>query len=117
MKTAFLVVAGFLLAQVLYAKRIAAKPVSPVVSNGVEYSAEGGGQVQYVVATDMGSSRQLWKVEIFRTHIKPWLEPDVQLVFITDLALRGGTLLIRDEKARCYELKLATKKVKKRACE
>ena len=116
MRTAFVVIASTLLIQALHAKRIALKPVAPVVSDGVQYSANGDGRVQYVVATDIASSRQLWKVKIFQTHIKPWIEEDNQWVFISDLALKGNTLQIRDEKARCYDLNLITKKVKRRSC-
>jgi homoserine dehydrogenase len=92
----FLVLISILLAQQLYAKRIEPQPVSPVESNGLEYSADGDGRVQYVTATDVATSQQLWKVKIFQTHIKPWIEEDIQWVFITNLTLNGETLVIRD---------------------
>lgn len=112
MRIAFLIIlAGFLI-EPLNAKRINPQPVSPVISNGVEYSADGDGRTQYVVATDTRTSTQLWRIKIFRTHIKPWIEEDNQWVFITKLTLKGNTLVIRDEKNRCYGLNLATKRVK-----
>ena len=113
----FLILVSILLAQQLYGKRIEPQPVSPVQANGVEYSADGDGRIQYVVATDTATSRQLWKVRIFRTHIKLWVEEDTQWVFITNLELDGNTLVIRDEKARCYALDLVTKHVAKRTCQ
>ena len=98
------------------AKRISPKPVSPVVSQGVEYSADGDGRAQYVVATDIATSKELWRVKIFRTRIKPWVEEDNQWVFITDLKLVGNTLTVTDEKSRCYRVDLAKKRVKKEHC-
>ena len=114
---AFVILISLLLAQQLYAKRIEPQPVLPVESNGARYSADRDGPVQYVVATDVVRSRQLWKVKIFRTHVKPWIEEDNQWVFITNLRLNGRTLVIRNEKARCYYLDLVTKHVKKRTCQ
>jgi hypothetical protein len=116
MRCAILILFGHLLIQPLHAKRISPEPVAHVVSNGVEYSADGDGRVQYVTATDIATSRQLWKVKIFQTHIKPWIEEDNQWVFITSLTLMENTVLARDEKTRCYEVDLTTKHVKKRPC-
>ena len=121
MRCAILILVAHLLIQPLlqplHAKRISPEAVAPVVSNGVEYSAGGDGRVQYVTATDIATSRQLWEVKIFQTHIKPWIEEDNQWVFITDVKLNGKTLVIRDEKARCYALDLVTKHVAKRTCQ
>jgi hypothetical protein len=80
------------------------KPVAPVESNGVRYSADRDGRDQYAVATDIATGKQLWKVKVFRTHIKFWIEEDVQWVFITDLKLMDNSLFVRDDKARCYAL-------------
>lgn len=98
------------------AKRLAPKPVSPVTSSGVRYSAEGSGRDQYVLAADAASGNVLWKVKVFHTYIKPWIEEDVQWVYITDLKLVGNTLFVRDESSRCYTLDLTTKHVKNRQC-
>ena len=105
-----------MLVGVAAAKRISPKPVAPLVFQGIEYSAHRDGRIQYVVATDTATSRELWRVEIFRTHIKPWIEEDNQWVFITNLTLSDGTLLIRDEKSRCYILDLTTRRVRKQRC-
>ena len=86
-----------------------ARPVSPVVSGGVQYSADGNGQDQYVVATDTTSGKVLWKVKVFHTRIKPWVEEDNQWVFITDLKLVGNSLHVRDERSRCYLIDLTTR--------
>jgi hypothetical protein len=61
------------------------KPVTPVESSGIRYSADRDGKDQYVVATDIATGNQLWRVRVFHTNIKFWIEEDVQWVFITDL--------------------------------
>ena len=110
-------VAFALLAAVAFAKRVPPKPVAPVISAGIRYTAEGDGRDQYVVAADASSDKVLWKVKVFHTRIKPFLEEDVQWVFITDLKLRGNSLIVRDKKSRCYSIDLTTKHRKKLPCD
>lgn len=98
------------------AKRVNPSPVAPVMANGVRYSADGDGRDQYVVATDITTGKELWKVRVFHTSVKFWLEEDVQWVFITNLKVAGNTLLVRDEKARCYSVDLGNHRVKKTFC-
>lgn len=98
------------------AKRVTPKPVPPVVADGVQYSAEGDGKNQYVVATDVSSGKQLWKVRVFHTPIKSSVEEDVQWVFVTDLKLIDNSVFVRDEKARCYAIPLSTHRVRKAPC-
>jgi hypothetical protein len=98
------------------AKRMNPKPVTPVVSRGIRYSADRDGRDQYVVATDVSSGMQLWKVKVFHTNIKFWVEEDVQWVFITDLKVIDNSLFVRDEKARCYSVDLSTHGVRKASC-
>jgi hypothetical protein len=97
-------------------KRVPPKPVSPVISNGIRYSAEGDGRDQYVVAADASSGNVLWRVKVFHNHIKFWVEEDVQWVFITDLKLIDNSLFFRDERPRCYSIDLKRKNVKKLQC-
>ena len=101
----------------LQAKRIPPKEVPPLFVNGVEYSAEGDGRDAFVVATDVRSGTVLWKVQIFHTRLKPWIEEDNQWIFISDLKMAGNTLFIRNEKERCFSLDLQTRRVKKGPCE
>ncbi len=98
------------------AKRLAPKPVPPIVANGIRYSAEGNGEDEYVVAQDVSTKKVLWKVNIFHNQIDPWMERDVQDVYINELKLNDKTLFVMDEKSRCYSVDLATHDVKKRAC-
>jgi hypothetical protein len=98
------------------AKRLPPKEVTPVVSDGIQYSVAGDGRNQYVVATDVKSGDALWKVRVFNNRIKSGLEGDVQWVFITDLQLVGSSLFAKDEKERCYAVSLKTQKVTKQSC-
>jgi hypothetical protein len=108
---AFALLAGFAVA-----KRVAPKPVPPVIANGVRYSVDRAGRDQYVVAQDVATDRVLWKVRVFHTWIDPFKEEDNQWVFINELKLMGNTLLMKDEKSRCYSIGLATHSVKKQEC-
>ena len=98
------------------AKRLPPKPVPPVESNGIRYAADGDGSDQYVAATEISTGKELWRVRVFHTHIKPWLEADVQSVFITQLKLVEGSLFVRDEKERCYAVDVKDHRVHKAAC-
>ena len=100
------------------AKRVPPKDVQPVVVNGVRYSAKGDGKDSYVVATDVPSGKELWRVKVFHTRIEFWKgEEDNQWVFISDLKSAGNSLLVRDEKNRCYSIDLNTKHVRKAQCD
>jgi len=98
------------------AKRAPPKPVSPVIPNGIRYSAAGDGIDQYVVAEETSTGKILWKRKVFHTHINFRLEEDNQWVFITDLKLVGNRLLVKDEDSRCYSVDLAGRRVKRRKC-
>jgi len=100
------------------AKRIPPRPVPPAVADGVRYSAEGDGKDSYVVATDEASGKTLWRVKVFHTRIKFWRgEEDNQWLFISDLKLAENSLLVRDEKNRCYSIYLNARRVSKAPCD
>jgi hypothetical protein len=99
------------------AKRVSPKPVAPVISNGIRYTADGDGRNQYVVASDASSGIKLWKVKVFHNYIKFWEEEDNQWVFITTLKLVNNSVFVRDEKSRCYSIDLKRKHVKKEQCD
>jgi hypothetical protein len=94
------------------AKRLAPKPVPPVVYRGTTYSVPNdNGRVGYVVASD-SVGKSLFQIKIFETEVDPKLEEDVQWVFITELKLTGSSLIVKDEKSRCYTVDLETKTVR-----
>ena len=67
-------IATTLSATALVAKRMPPKPVTPVVSDGLRYSADGDGGDEYVVAERVSDGGPLWKVKVFHTRIKFWIE-------------------------------------------
>ena len=99
------------------AKRIPPKPVNPVVSDGIRYSAEGDGRDQYIFARDSSNNKVLWKVRVFHNHVKFWMEEDVQWIYITDLKLSNNLLLVRDERSRCYSVNLKKRRVRRCDCD
>jgi hypothetical protein len=95
-----------------WAKRLAPKPVPPVVYRGTTYSVPNdNGRIGYIVASD-SAGRNLFQIKIFETKIDPNLEEDVQWIFITELKLAGSRLIVTDEKSRCYTVELETNTVK-----
>ena len=99
-----------------FAKAAPRQPVPPVELNGVRYAADGDGSDQYVAATEIATGNQLWRVRVFHSHIKPWVDPCVQIVVITELKLVDGSLFVRDAKARCYAVDVRDHRVSKAAC-
>lgn len=105
-----------LLAWPLLAKRIAPKPVPPILSGGVRYSVVGDGSDQYVTAVVEKSGVALWKVKVFHNSIDARWEEDVQWVFIKKLQLSGHSLQVKDEINRCHAVDVTTKHVKNVRC-
>jgi hypothetical protein len=110
---ALILAAGFCLTLPAHAKRIAPKPVPPVVSDGIEYSAPLN-RIGFVVATWNPTKREIWsrQVYVIKHEYKLGLELDVQDVFITDLRLEGGLLKIKNERGGEFELDLESLNVK-----
>lgn len=105
---------GLLLAPMsAIAKRSSPKPVPSVIAMAVDYSAPHT-LMGFVVATDIRSRKELWRKRIYRVHIDPQLERDVQAVFITSLVIEGEALVITNERGEIYILDLATRKIIKR---
>jgi hypothetical protein len=113
----FLIFVLALSAGVAAAKRAAPKSVPPVTHDGITYSVPNdNGRLGYLVASDAKSGKRLSDIKVFETNIDPQLEEDVQWIFITELSVEGNSLLVKDEKDRCYRVDLATKHVEKASC-
>jgi hypothetical protein len=98
----------------VFAKRGAAKPVPPIIYKGITYSAPNNGAlINWVLASDP-TGGELFRIKVFDMPIDPRLEEDAQWVFITGLRLSGGSLLVEDEKGRCYAVDLDTRAVKRK---
>ena len=98
------------------AKRVPLQDVPPGVLDDIRDSADGDGIDSYVVATDVPSGKELWRIKVFHTRIKFWREEDNQWIFVSDLKFAGDALLVRNEKNRCYSIFLNSKHVKKLQC-
>jgi hypothetical protein len=111
---AVLLAALFVNADPASAKRATPKPVSPVVHEGITYSAPNqGGSAVYVVASD-ATGKEQFRIKVFDTPIDPKMEEDVQWVFITELKSEGDFLLVKDEKGRCFAINLTTRSVSRK---
>jgi hypothetical protein len=97
-------------------KRIAPRDVPDIVADGIRYSASGDGRDSFVAAKDAATGKDLWEVKVLHTRIKFWVEEDNQWVFISDMKLAANSILVRNEKNRCYSISLTTKHVKKTHC-
>jgi hypothetical protein len=91
----------------IHAKRAAPEPVQPVSDNGITYSAPASKR-GVVEAHDDMSGQLVWETEVYSTAYDPELEKDVQDVFITDLRIDNGRLLVSNEKKQEYALDLKT---------
>jgi hypothetical protein len=96
-----------LLPSVALAKRAAPKPVSPIVHDGVEYRATHK-RMGVVEAFDAASGRKLWETRVYSVLINPFVERDVQDVFIKSLQVQDGMLLVTNERQQTYKLDLST---------
>lgn len=97
---------------VAYAKREAPTQVPPVDYEGVRYKAPNhDGRRGYVQAWDIDSGKMLWEVTIFRNRINPFLEEDVQWVFIEEMRIEKGYLVVISERQVSYRLDLKTRAV------
>ena len=70
----------------------------------------------FVVATDKSSGKELWRKRIYRVFINPFMEEDVQWVFISSLVQQDQALIISNERKECYRLDLTTRKVSGTKC-
>jgi hypothetical protein len=111
--TRLVLLAALVLPMAAFAKRIPAPVIEPVVHEGVRYTVPNDrGTVGYVVAWDVATGKHLWKKTIFRKCICPFLEHDVQWVFIKQMRLDGERLIFVRERDKSYALCLKTRRVK-----
>jgi hypothetical protein len=101
-----------LLASLTSAKRVAPPKVEPVVHDGIRYVAPNDdGRRAYIEAWDVQTNGKLWDLTVFTNCIDPQLEKDIQWVFINELSLHDGTLIVASERGNTYEIDLRTKAI------
>ncbi len=103
------------------AKRSTPKEVTPVVYEGVRYTAPhwviaNGKRIAggYIEAFNAQTNKKLWRLKIYETKYAPQLEKDVQDVFITSMAIEKNKLVVVNERDVGYEVDLKTRRVTKR---
>jgi hypothetical protein len=94
------------------AKRIALAKVEPVIHDGIRYVAPNdNGHRAYIEAWNVQTNKKLWDLTVFTNRIEPGREEDVQWVFINELSVRDGTLLVTSERGKTYQIDLKTKMI------
>ena len=94
----------------VHAKRSAPKPVAPVFYKKLKITAPLSREA-FVVAHDAKTGEFRWKKQIYKVRYFPFLEKDIQEIYITRLQIEGDSLIITDEKKRRFQLNLDTLKV------
>ena len=103
---------ALLVPSLVLAKRVAPARVEPVVYQGIRYIAPNDdGRRAYIEAWDVQTNKKLWDLTIFKNRIDPTLEQDVQWVFIKELNIRDGVLIVTSERDKIYRVDLKTKAV------
>ena len=85
------------------AKRSSPQEVEPVVYNGVKYAATHE-KMGYVQAWDIKTGKKLWEKKVYDVKIDPHMEADIQWVFITNLSIKDGKLIVVNENGDKYEI-------------
>lgn len=109
------VAAATLCASPVHAKRTAPRDVRPVTAKGVEYSAPHFASCRerltscYTIrATQITDRRVLWQCDVYFVDYDPFLEQDVQDVFISKLEVENDLLLVENERRERFTLSVQT---------
>lgn len=85
------------------AKRGPPKEVEPVIYNGINYTASHE-KMGYVEAFNNTTGKKLWEIKVYDVKIDPNMEADVQWIFITNLSIVNGKLIVINEAGVIYEI-------------
>lgn len=107
----------------LHAKRVAPPPVPPITLNRVQFTVDNQpGTMGVVTATDIRTGKKLWEKKLYTVLINPFLEQDVQWVFIKKMEIHwptgspssgNPTLRVTNERGKTYEVDPATGRSRK----
>lgn len=78
------------------AKRGPPKEVEPVIYNGIKYTAPHE-KMGYVEAFNNTTGEKLREIKVYDVKIDPNMETDVQLIFIANLSIVNGKLIVINE--------------------
>ena len=94
------------------AKRAVPSKVKPVIHDSIRYVAPNDdGRRGYIQAWHVQTNKKLWELTVFTNRIDPKLEEDIQWVFISELSLRDGTLIVKSERGTTYQVDIGTKAI------
>ena len=98
--------------QLTSAKRLPPVKVDPVIYEGIRYVAPNDdGRRGYIEAWNVEINKKLWELTIFTNGIDPNLEEDVQWVFIKELNIQDGRLMVTSESGKTYQVDVNTKAI------
>lgn len=92
----------------IQAKRSAPAPVESVSFEGIRYEVS---EMGTVLASNEENNQKLWENVIYTVSYIPFLEKDVQTVYIRKLQVINNTLLVTDERDIIHKVDLKTGKV------
>ncbi|MCB4757268.1 MAG: hypothetical protein LHV69_09640 [Elusimicrobia bacterium] len=93
------------------AKRMPPKEVAAVEKDGVRYSAPPS-RMGYIEARDIQTGALLWDARLYKVWVIPFLEKDVQDVYINSLTVVGDTLHVTNEKGKSFRVDIPSRKVR-----
>ena len=83
-----------------------------MIDESIQYIAPNDdGRRAYIEAWDVQTNKKLWDLTVFTNPIDRKLEEDVQWVFIEKLGVRDGTLMVKSESGKTYQIDVKTKAV------
>ena len=101
-----------LLAHLASAKRLPPVNVDPVIHEGMRFVAPNDdGRRGYIEAWNVGTNKKLWELTIFTNGTDPNLEEDVQWVFIKELSIQDGRLMVTSERGKTYQVDVNTRAI------
>jgi hypothetical protein len=103
--TALTAIIPFLFCDLVVAKRMPPKNVKPLVYKGIVFIAPRQ-KMCYVEARDFKTNKKVWEKKVYGIIYDPFLEKDVQDVFITSLGIEGNKLVVTDERGKIYRMEI-----------
>jgi len=101
------------------AKRVAPKEVARLVVDGVRYKVPHFGAFRgrsqnggYVDAEDAKTRKLIWSRMVYRVQYDVNREKDVQDVFISEIKVTGGRLVVKTERSEEFKMDLASGRVR-----
>lgn len=111
----FFIFLSLCFSQVVSAKRAAPVEANPVDYKGVRFSAPAA-HAGFVEAHDISTGEKIWEKKVYQIFYNPFLEKDVQDVYIASLQMGESELLIKDERGRYYRVKIPAHLLSEKKC-